>query len=743
MARLYIELTQIEAIVNVLEVLGELLNQDGQLQEQVIRDGLIFKKVSNSEFKVIQQEFKKLNFSNYTFANAQLTLRPPNQNVQELIKLLFVLIRQNDRLLEILLNKIICIDNLDPDKAREIQEYLNSKGIKAAIEEEKPQSYIVRGTVTQSSNISLPNLIVRAFDWDSQGEELLGETITDTKGNYQITYTDEDFSRFDIAGGPDLIVRAYNQQGEILASSPRKNNARVQETVDLTIAISQEDVFIVRGTIRRENNSPVVGFIVRAFDRDLRAEQLLGEQTTNTKGYYEIAYTQAQFRRAEKGSADLVIRLFDANGEAVSALALTTDTDTPLETITYNDSQGNAVSIPIWFNAPPVATINGPLIDIQRQTLSLYECIWLDISPFVENIPPADLRVPDIAFLAPEAALEKAILARFILAHRLAQRAIQPEFWFVVLGGSVYEYREERSLEEQLEEVLAALPSLDAIAVGKALTRGFNLQEISKDFQDNAPDWIEAFLQFIARHTVSDSEQPTFVKLALEDANIRSPEKQTAFARLFNQYRAITPELLDTLEQDDTFTTTEIADLRTSFQLSNLTQGDFSVIKTIKQEFSVRQPEQIRTLAKRSESEWVNLVTTKHGAGEINLPIEVGAIAGETQLPEAEIYGKMLDRQFREAFPTTAFTGGLERTLQNGGSQGLRRAGDMSRFLNRHESFELLNTPVDEFLQERIDPEFRELAEDENFKLEVKAVQRVFKLAPTFEATDTLLADDL
>ena len=63
--------------------------------------------------------------------------------------------------------------------------------------------------------------------------------------------------------------------------------------------------------------------------------------------------------------------------------------------------------------------------------------------------------------------------------------------------------------------------------------------------------------------------------------------------------------------------------------------------------------------------------------------------------------------------------------------------------MERHENFELLNTPVDDFLKNSIHPEFRALAEDENFRLEVKAVQRVFKLAPTFEATDALLADDL
>lgn len=167
------------------------------------------------------------------------------------------------------------------------------------------------------------------------------------------------------------------------------------------------------------------------------------------------------------------------------------------------------------------------------------------------------------------------------------------------------------------------------------------------------------------------------------------------------------------------------------------------MVKNLKQDFDIRQPERVRTLAKRNETEWVQWVQEKSEAGEITIPIEIGAIAGEKKLPETELYGKTLERQFREAFPTTAFVGGLEGVLQNGGARGLRRAQELGRFLDNHQDFELLNTPVNDFLDNRVHPEFRELAQDENFRLEVKAVQRVFKLAPTFEATDALLSDDL
>jgi hypothetical protein len=139
----------------------------------------------------------------------------------------------------------------------------------------------------------------------------------------------------------------------------------------------------------------------------------------------------------------------------------------------------------------------------------------------------------------------------------------------------------------------------------------------------------------------------------------------------------------------------------------------------------------------------VKLVKAKHASGNIKLPIEVGKVPGRAKITEAEVYGKMLARQFQEAFPTTAFAGGLERALRDGGAKGLSHAQDLRRFMDAHTDFELLKTPVDDFLKSGISPGFRSLAKNEGFRLELKAVQRVFKLAPSFEATDVLLADNL
>ncbi|HEU4854668.1 MAG TPA: neuraminidase-like domain-containing protein [Nitrosospira sp.] len=481
--------------------------------------------------------------------------------------------------------------------------------------------------------------------------------------------------------------------------------------------------FSVKGTVRFFDDFPAADIIVVAFDRDLRNEEVLGQSRTDRQGNYQIQYSESRFRTTEKRNADLVVKALSASGAVL-------------------------VASPILFNAPPAATIDLTIPAEAAQLPTLFERIECTLKPLLAGVAVAELEEDeshqDISFLAGETGFEKKDLARFVLAHRLEQqqRFLPAQFWFALLGSSIYEFTEGKSLAEQLSTLLDALPSLDAAAVRRAIASSFKQKEIAEVPQESVDAWIEAFLQFIAERILSD-EKPTFVKSALADAGITGGPKQQKFARLFNQYKAFTPELLDALEEDPSFEKSEIADLRTSFQLTQLTRSDFSVVKVLKEEFNIRRPEQIRTLAKKSEAEWVDLIKTRHADGVIKLPFEMDAIPGEEKPPVAEIYGKTLAREFRLAFPTTAFSGGLDRALNNGGARGMPHAEALSRFLDRNPEFELLNTPVDDFLKNSDRPGLQALADDESFRLELKAVQRVFKLVPTFEGTDALLADGL
>ncbi|MCP9463226.1 MAG: neuraminidase-like domain-containing protein [Nitrospira sp.] len=479
--------------------------------------------------------------------------------------------------------------------------------------------------------------------------------------------------------------------------------------------------FVVRGTVRDADGHPVMGVLIRAFDRDMRREQPLGEAQTNRNGAYSIEYSERQFLNQERGTADLVVKAFDADGSVLASSA-------------------------VLFNAPAKAEIDLTIPLERKAPPPLFERIGAAVTPLLGKVKIEDLEEDqehqDLTFLAGECEIDKRDLARFALAHRLAHQGIEAEFWFVLLGGSFFEYVETLPLKAHLETVMSALPSLDAGAVRKALVRGFNGREIAARFRERADAWVDAFLALVGRLILGDEKAPTFVRMALQHAGIDSADKQAKFARLFQQHRAVTPELLAALEKDRAFKKAEIADLRTSYQLADLTRGDFSVVRMLKEEFNIRRPEEIRTLAKRSTREWVDLVQRKHQAREVTLPLGLKDPTGTVEVPEAELYAKMLERQFREAFPTAAFAGGLERALASGGAAGVKHARELGRIIDRHAEFDLLRTSVDEFLKER-EGELGALAKDPSFRGELKAVQRVFKLAPTFEATDALLADGL
>lgn len=101
---------------------------------------------------------------------------------------------------------------------------------------------IVRGTIRHADGSLLPDVIVRVFDRDLRVETLLGQTVTDVEGFYEITYSTAQFCR-PAKPQADLIVRAFEPDGEIEGSGEGEEiaisgiifNAPLRQTVDLEV----------------------------------------------------------------------------------------------------------------------------------------------------------------------------------------------------------------------------------------------------------------------------------------------------------------------------------------------------------------------------------------------------------------------------------------------------------------------------------------------------------------------------
>jgi hypothetical protein len=158
--------------------------------------------------------------------------------------------------------------------------------------------------------------------------------------------------------------------------------------------------FVVKGQVRRVDGNPICGALVRAMDKDLRTEQVLGEAVTDVTGQYQITYVREQFRRADKRNADLRVAAVDRQGQEIA-------------------------SSPLIFNAQLIETVDLAAAE-QPQELSEYERAIQELSPLPEDVPLHELTEEDVVFLANDTGIEAEDIRRLVDSARLSQQSGAP-----------------------------------------------------------------------------------------------------------------------------------------------------------------------------------------------------------------------------------------------------------------------------------------------------------------------------
>ena len=75
------------------------------------------------------------------------------------------------------------------------------------------------------------------------------------------------------------------------------------------------ETFRILGTLEEDETSrPLANLIVRAFDRDLVADDKVGFATTDHDGRFEIRFGAETFRDIFESRPDLYLRIYDASG---------------------------------------------------------------------------------------------------------------------------------------------------------------------------------------------------------------------------------------------------------------------------------------------------------------------------------------------------------------------------------------------------------------------------------------------
>src|SRR5262245_3140253 len=172
--------------------------------------------------------------------------------------------------------------------------------------------------VAMHNGNGIPNLRVEAWDKDTKYHDMLGEAQTDGDGHFEIDFDSSYFGDHAPDRYPDLFFKVFRGRTLIHDTSDTVlwNVKSRDKTVVIQIAPGngtpgRSNGFVVRGVVRHPDGTPAARVTVKAFDRELRGEALLGKATTDAQGSYEIHYRPAELRPQGKAAADLVVRVFD------------------------------------------------------------------------------------------------------------------------------------------------------------------------------------------------------------------------------------------------------------------------------------------------------------------------------------------------------------------------------------------------------------------------------------------------
>jgi hypothetical protein len=468
-------------------------------------------------------------------------------------------------------------------------------------------------------------------------------------------------------------------------------------------------VSVVRGHVRWSDGRPFAGAMVRAADRDLRAEQPLGQTLTDASGQYEIRYVPAQFSRAEAARADLIVRVSNAAGATIA-------------------------SSPVVFNAPSTAVVDLVVSATAPGLLSEFERIVAELAPLLVNVTVAGTAAPtivdqlasltadDLAFLVAETGLARRLLTTLTAAATLETQAVRRR---ASLPAALF----YGLLREGLPSTLAAFGLVSRPQAAAALDRAFAANVIPAALRASATNDL-ALLQSIAvgETLQSPSAARPFSPAQVLQAVLPSTADQTAFLTAYaNRDDGPIDAFWTSLRSQPAFAA-KVDALQQIVQLAAITGNHLPLL----QELQGRKLGSVRDLIALDAAAWTAIVA-KPGIG---VPPDA---VGDTPAAQAATYVAAIIGRLQAAFPTAAvaqvFSRGPIASLD-----GRTRAAVMQFFANAPD-FDVRATRVDPYVHAHAATVFAGIAETDQPAVirHVKRAQRLFQVSTNASTLAALL----
>ncbi len=475
-------------------------------------------------------------------------------------------------------------------------------------------------------------------------------------------------------------------------------------------------IYTVSGRVQYSPGDASRPKLVRAYDRDLRSEELLGEVEIDADGNYSIQYGPEKFRRAEKATADLRVSVCNSDG---------------LELI----------SSPIVFNAGRDETIHVKLSD--PLPMSEYEEHLQQLANTIRGIGLSELNdkgAPDqndIDFVSGDTGIRRQHIAWMVMAAKL-----EGETSLIESAGSIPAALFYGWFRQDLPETLAGLLQQEMPFLRAALERSIQNNIIPFLLTEQVDEIIDRLWMIKAKlELVKESSVNPFFGDLLNTLPM-APEKKMAFSEVYVRSNGIlSDEFWDTIDKNNDLSKGEIRQVRLTMQLGAATDNHLPLITELQGLLSKEKKEtELRPLAALDVDDWKAILRKPQANGTpVGAPeVTPGADAEE----KINNYASTLYRYIVDLLPTPVIVNRLAKDTQDDSPFHSNRK-DLLTFFKNNESFEFRETPVDLFLNKDGEVKLRDIADPNALKMQLKNMQRVFNITPRYEEMSILLADDL
>ena len=292
----------------------------------------------------------------------------------------------------------------------------------------------------------------------------------------------------------------------------------------------------VWGRVTGPDDRGARGLVVRAADRDLRAEEPLGEAVTGADGAYAIGYSPRDYARGEKAAADLVVRVFDPEGKRLLFEPRPED---------------------IRFNAPADLRFDIRLSEAPPAAGTEYQRVAAALKPLLGRLGPADLaedeKNRDITFLSGETGIAAEKLEHFALAQRMGGRiGAEPTVFYALLRMATLldtapaspPFRPVRvavTLQDDTDRLLHETAAVDPARIRKDVDAAVSAALVPRGALEALPDALEALERFGPGEAGGEGETTRLLDLA---GRLMQPDKAREIAALLARGTDDLPGLL-------------------------------------------------------------------------------------------------------------------------------------------------------------------------------------------------------